>query len=188
MDEAKPFHWQRPNIGSRVTREGHARFWERPEVKFLRSTRQRRRVLGSQRPLIPCLEARSRMTTSLPTGEVVPQADRFERSPPPLADALILDSRSYRWRLWWADRILPREYHTSTRRLCYRPHQPGNFDADRNRGEVQYPNELAEWSGRCPLRSRVRIRSAEWRRADHWFYLAYPTIAGGRPSVTSVAT
>ena len=32
--------WQRPNIGSRVTREGHARFWERPEVKFLRATRQ----------------------------------------------------------------------------------------------------------------------------------------------------
>src|SRR3981081_4249275 len=27
--------WQRPNIGSRVTREGHARFWERPGVKFL---------------------------------------------------------------------------------------------------------------------------------------------------------
>ena len=36
MDEAKQ---QRPNIGSRVTREGHARFWERPEVKFLRATR-----------------------------------------------------------------------------------------------------------------------------------------------------
>jgi hypothetical protein len=36
--------WQRPNIGSRVTREGHARFWERPEVKFLRATRQSRRV------------------------------------------------------------------------------------------------------------------------------------------------
>src|SRR5215472_14630779 len=34
--------WQRPNIGSRVTREGHARFWERPEVKFLRATRQSR--------------------------------------------------------------------------------------------------------------------------------------------------
>src|SRR5215510_2792096 len=32
--------WHRPNIGSRVTREGHARFWERPEVKFLRATRQ----------------------------------------------------------------------------------------------------------------------------------------------------
>src|ERR1700748_3061409 len=32
--------WQRPNIGSRVTREGHARFWERPEVRFLRATRQ----------------------------------------------------------------------------------------------------------------------------------------------------
>jgi hypothetical protein len=44
VDEAKPFKdvmsWQRPNIGSRVTREGHARFWERPEVKFLRATRQ----------------------------------------------------------------------------------------------------------------------------------------------------
>jgi hypothetical protein len=43
VDEAKPFKdvmsWQRPNIGSRVTREGHARFWERPEVKFLRATR-----------------------------------------------------------------------------------------------------------------------------------------------------
>ena len=39
VDEAKPFK-QRPNIGSRVTREGHARFWERPEVKFLRATRR----------------------------------------------------------------------------------------------------------------------------------------------------
>ena len=28
VDEAKPFK-QRLNIGSRVTREGHARFWER---------------------------------------------------------------------------------------------------------------------------------------------------------------
>jgi hypothetical protein len=42
VDEAKPFHWQRPNIGSRVTREGHARFWERPEVQFLRATRRLR--------------------------------------------------------------------------------------------------------------------------------------------------
>ena len=32
--------WQRPNIGSRVNREVHARFWERAEVKFLRATRQ----------------------------------------------------------------------------------------------------------------------------------------------------
>jgi len=38
-DEAKPFP-QRSNIGSRVTREGHARFWERPEVQFLRATRR----------------------------------------------------------------------------------------------------------------------------------------------------
>src|SRR5215467_5136479 len=27
--------WRRPNIGSRVTREGHARLWERPGVKTL---------------------------------------------------------------------------------------------------------------------------------------------------------
>jgi len=37
--------WQRPNIGSRVTREGHARFWEQPEVKVLRLTRQSQRLL-----------------------------------------------------------------------------------------------------------------------------------------------
>src|ERR1700757_1081723 len=34
--------WQWLNIGSRVTRDGHARFWERPAVKFLRATRQSR--------------------------------------------------------------------------------------------------------------------------------------------------
>src|SRR6185312_13728905 len=46
--------WQQPNIGSRVTREGHARFWERPEVKFLRATRQTRTSsLGAARPLQP---------------------------------------------------------------------------------------------------------------------------------------
>ena len=32
--------WQRPNIGSRMNREVHVRFWERAEVKFLRATRQ----------------------------------------------------------------------------------------------------------------------------------------------------
>src|SRR6516164_8234565 len=45
MEEAKPFK-QRPNVGSRVTREGHARFWERPEVKFLRATRRVSRTRG----------------------------------------------------------------------------------------------------------------------------------------------
>ena len=46
--------WQRPDIGSRVTREGHARFWERPEAKFLRATRQTRTPsLGAARPLPP---------------------------------------------------------------------------------------------------------------------------------------
>src|SRR5450631_4895455 len=36
--------WQRPNIGSRMNREVHARFWERPEVRFLRATRQGRSI------------------------------------------------------------------------------------------------------------------------------------------------
>src|SRR5215472_17285559 len=31
--------WQRPNVGSRVNREVHARFWERAEVKLLCATR-----------------------------------------------------------------------------------------------------------------------------------------------------
>src|SRR5215510_5081942 len=34
--------WKRPNIGSRVNREVHARFWERAEVRVLRATRQTR--------------------------------------------------------------------------------------------------------------------------------------------------
>jgi hypothetical protein len=45
VGEAKPFE-QRLNIGSRVTREGHARFWERPEVKFPRATRQQHQSYG----------------------------------------------------------------------------------------------------------------------------------------------
>src|SRR5215467_8012895 len=32
--------WKRPNIGSRMNREVHVRFWERLEVKLLRATRQ----------------------------------------------------------------------------------------------------------------------------------------------------
>ena len=44
VDEAKPFKMQRLNIGSRVTREGHARFWERPGVRFLRATRHKQKT------------------------------------------------------------------------------------------------------------------------------------------------
>jgi hypothetical protein len=40
MDKAKP-QCRQPNIGSRVNREVHARFWEHAEVKSLRVTRQR---------------------------------------------------------------------------------------------------------------------------------------------------
>ena len=39
MDKAKPL-WQRPNIGSRMNREVHVRFWERAEVQSLRATRR----------------------------------------------------------------------------------------------------------------------------------------------------
>src|SRR6478752_9686048 len=35
---------QRPNIGSRMNREVHVRFWERPEVKALRATRHFRPI------------------------------------------------------------------------------------------------------------------------------------------------
>ena len=38
MAKAKPF--QRPNIGSRMTRECHVRFWERVGVRSPRATRQ----------------------------------------------------------------------------------------------------------------------------------------------------
>src|SRR5262245_30704938 len=37
--------WQRPNIGSRMNREVHVRFWERPGVKVLRATRHFRPTL-----------------------------------------------------------------------------------------------------------------------------------------------
>jgi len=44
VDEVKPMAaCQRSNIGSRVNREVHARFWERPGVRFLRATRHSRR-------------------------------------------------------------------------------------------------------------------------------------------------
>jgi hypothetical protein len=37
--------WQWPNNGSRMNREVHVRFWESPEVKLLRATRQKRPTL-----------------------------------------------------------------------------------------------------------------------------------------------
>ena len=43
MRQSRGHVCQRPNIGSRVNREVHARFWERAEVRFLRATRQSRR-------------------------------------------------------------------------------------------------------------------------------------------------
>src|SRR5215472_15253010 len=67
VDEAKPFK-QRLNIGSRVTREGHARFWERPEVKFLRATRQGRRSCACERASASPQKADHRASQIVVTG------------------------------------------------------------------------------------------------------------------------
>jgi hypothetical protein len=56
VDEVKPVACvPTVNIGSRVNREVHARFWERPEVRFLRATRQTRpsRAIGDMSPIPP---------------------------------------------------------------------------------------------------------------------------------------
>ena len=45
--------WQRPNIGSRVNREVHARFWEQPEAQFLRLTRLDRWLCRTNRRHAP---------------------------------------------------------------------------------------------------------------------------------------
>src|ERR1700739_3829459 len=65
--------WQRPNIGSRVTREGHARLWERPEAKFLRATRQTakdrpRRNTAGQLPTAEMLANRLAQPVSAKSG------------------------------------------------------------------------------------------------------------------------
>src|SRR5215469_16563658 len=84
VDEAKPFK-QRSNIGSRVTREGHARFWERPEVKFLRATRQLLRSCA-------CREASAspQQADSPPAPSIVPSV--------PLAD-IAADPGTGHWNL-----------------------------------------------------------------------------------------
>ena len=60
VDEAKPFNamsWQRPNIGSRINREVHVRFWERAEVKFLRAN-------SAQTELMQCSKRMCRVSPS----------------------------------------------------------------------------------------------------------------------------
>src|SRR6516225_1198678 len=53
--------WQRPNIGSRMNREVHVRFWERAGVKFLRATRHNRRSPSTAHcPLSPAADMRQR--------------------------------------------------------------------------------------------------------------------------------
>src|ERR1035437_2343603 len=54
---------QRLNIGSRVNREVHARIWERPGVRFLRATRQKRTNRHGQiRHLCPLLPESDQIT------------------------------------------------------------------------------------------------------------------------------
>jgi len=87
--------WQWPNIGSRVTREGHARFWERPKVRFLRATRHQRRFKRKPRtsayPPIPEVSPASHRLATNPVdaergaadgGELCQAAGALRRSPP----------------------------------------------------------------------------------------------------------
>ena len=55
MDEvSRRLVCQRSNIGSRVNREVHARFWERPGVRFLRATRRVSRASPVQTAVRNC--------------------------------------------------------------------------------------------------------------------------------------
>jgi hypothetical protein len=73
--------WQWPNNGSRMNREVHVRFWESPEVKILRATRQNEpspyvRVGGSFRRKRPWVGSFPRSRRRLPeegeAGRAVP--------------------------------------------------------------------------------------------------------------------
>ncbi len=46
--------WKRVNIGSRMSREVHVRFWERPGVRFPRATRQKRRSSARETAFSNC--------------------------------------------------------------------------------------------------------------------------------------
>ena len=48
-------HLRRPNIGSRVNREVHARFWERLGVKFPRATRRVSRTHPQRKEMWNCM-------------------------------------------------------------------------------------------------------------------------------------
>src|SRR5436305_12956499 len=92
--------WKRPNIGSRVNREVHARFWERAEVKFLRATRQTRQI---DRPmtLVSCPLRADRYRNSAPQRiDVVCQQRSCDLAPAYLAlyDPT-LHTVLHRWRL-----------------------------------------------------------------------------------------
>ena len=62
MRQSRGHVCQRPNIGSRVNREVHARFWERAEVRFLRATRHSRRF----RPIRARIAVGTRVTSRPP--------------------------------------------------------------------------------------------------------------------------
>jgi hypothetical protein len=68
--------WQRLNIGSRVNREVHARFWERAEAKFLRATRQ---ALFSARLALACgvASVRSILLCQKPDAALLPLLKPF---------------------------------------------------------------------------------------------------------------
>jgi hypothetical protein len=87
---------QRRNIGSRVTREGHARFWERPGVKFRRATRRTSPFRGEDRKVCNRRKPEARdVATELPLSAdsgrsqfARPGCPRFESGRSKLADRI----------------------------------------------------------------------------------------------------
>src|SRR5215467_632548 len=83
--------WQRPNIGSRMNREVHVRFWERAEVKFLRATRHSRRSRFGRESACPPI---SDMSGGVRFGRDVPEpavsrCNKVRVQKPDLVDHLV---------------------------------------------------------------------------------------------------
>src|SRR5262245_38667182 len=72
--------WQRPNIGSRMNREVHVRFWERAEVKFLRATRHSRRFGCFGQPSACPLRIRKRRIAAQQRNDAMCQQATMHRS------------------------------------------------------------------------------------------------------------
>src|SRR5712671_5345324 len=68
--------WKRPNNGSRMNREVHVRFWESPEVKVLRATRQKGKmaIINRESAVTPAPEVGGRGRPNPAAGQKPPIA------------------------------------------------------------------------------------------------------------------